>query len=428
MKKRRNEFKNEHKFIKSIKKQKTKAMKKITVLLMILSAVFQLNAQGISFEHGTFKEALAKAKAENKKLFMDCYTTWCGPCKMMTKDVFPQKEVGHYLNANFVSIKVDMEKGEGLELAKTYDVKAYPTLLFMDSDGKVVHKFVGSEKAEGFIEQAKTAFDPTKQIANLEKQYQSGKRDLAFVAQYVKALSNSYNLEILEKVTKEIIPTLKTEQYITEDGFTIVSSGGVEYKSKAYNYIVKNKKAFIDKPYIGQESYDYLISNSINNYLQGISAKAKTIEELKNAITETQKDGTSPQQEQIANYYYGQFYLSNKQYDTWFEFNKKAADAAFLKDKKSGLSTYINTAYNIAVNPDLEKAGLYDKAIAMIENIKDADPEFLTVNYCLASLYLKTKNKGKALENVNIYIRKNSDKGVEPDARVLELKTKIESL
>jgi len=395
---------------------------------MMLSAVFQLNAQGISFEHGTFKEALAKAKAENKKLFMDCYTTWCGPCKMMSKDVFPQKEVGDYLNANFVSIKIDMEKGEGLELAKTYDVKAYPTLLFIDSDGKVAHKFVGSEKPEGFIEQAKIAFDPTKQITNLEKQYQSGKRDLPFVAQYVKALGNSYNMEVLEKVTKEIIPALKPDQYVTEDGFTILSFGGVEYKSKAYNYIIKNKKAFIDKPYIGQESYDYLISGSVNGYLKEVAAKAKTIEELKSAITETQKEGTSPQQEQIANYYYGQFYLANKQYDTWFEINKKEADEAFLKDKKSAMSTYINTAYSIAVNPDLEKAGLDDKAISMIENIKDADPEYLAVNYCLASLYLKTKNKAKALENVNIYIKKNSDKGVEPDARVLELKSKIESL
>ena len=403
-------------------------MKKITVLLMMLSAVFQLNAQGISFEHGTFKESLAKAKAENKKLFMDCYTTWCGPCKMMSKDVFPQKEVGDYLNANFVSIKIDMEKGEGLELAKTYDVKAYPTLLFIDSDGKVAHKFVGSEKPEGFIEQAKIAFDPTKQITNLEKQYQSGKRDLPFVAQYVKALGNSYNMEVLEKVTKEIIPALKPDQYVTEDGFTILSFGGVEYKSKAYNYIIKNKKAFIDKPYIGQESYDYLISGSVNGYLKEVAAKAKTIEELKSAITETQKEGTSPQQEQIANYYYGQFYLANKQYDTWFEINKKEADEAFLKDKKSAMSTYINTAYSIAVNPDLEKAGLDDKAISMIENIKDADPEYLAVNYCLASLYLKTKNKAKALENVNIYIKKNSDKGVEPDARVLELKSKIESL
>lgn len=403
-------------------------MKKITVLVLFVLTVSQLAAQGISFEHGTFKEALAKAKAEKKLLFMDCFTTWCGPCKVMSKEIFPLQEVGDYMNSNFVSIKVDMEKGEGIELAKTYSVKAFPTLLFIDAEGKVVHKFVGSDKAEGFIAQAKIALDPTKQLANLEKQYQSGKRDLPFLAQYVKALSSSYNLEALGKVVQEIVPTLKEEQYSTEDGFTILSLGKVDYKSKAYNYILKNKKAFIAKSYIRQEGYDYLISGAINNYIKGVVAKAKTIEELKKAVAETSKDFVSPQQNQIENYYYGQFYLANKQYDTWFELNKKTADEAFLKDKKEGLSTYINTAYSIAVNPALEKAGLDDKAIAMIENIKDADPDFVAVNYCLASLYFKTQNKAKALENVNAFIKKSSDKGTEPDARVLALKTKIETL
>lgn len=402
-------------------------MKKIAILLVMFVMLPKLNAQGISFEHNTFKEVLAKAKAEKKLVFMDCYTTWCGPCKMMAKDIFPLQNVGEYMNANFVSIKMDMEKGEGIELTKTYEVNAYPTLLFMDADGKVVHRATGAEKAEDFIEQAKIAFDPSKQLDNLEKQYQSGKRDLAFLAQYVKALYTAYKMDAIAKVGNEVIPTMKPEQYLTEDGFTVIAHAGVTYKSKVYNYLIKNKKAFIDKSYIGKESYDYVIGTAVSNYLVEVATK-KTLPELDKAIAETEKDYVSPQQSQYKTYYYGQYYLAQKQYDKWFDFNKKEADQAFAKNQKEALSTYINTAYNIAVNPDLEKAGLYEKAITMIENVKHVDPESLAVNFCLASLYLKTANKEKGLENINTYIKKSSDKGEEPNARVLALKSKIENL
>ncbi|WP_163410259.1 thioredoxin family protein [Flavobacterium ajazii] len=402
-------------------------MKKVTIVIVMLLMLPRLNAQGISFEHGTFKEALAKAKAEKKLLFMDCFTTWCGPCKKMAKEIFPQQTVGEYINANFVSVKMDMEKGEGIELTKTYSVSAYPTLLFIDADGKVVHRSTGAGTAEEFIEQAKIAFDPTKQVSYLEKQYQSGKRDLATVAQYVKALYAAYNLEALKKVGAEVIPAMTPEQYLTEDGFTVIGYAGIEFKSKAYNYLIKNKQAFIDKPYIGAKTFEYVIGTSTSNYLKETAAK-KTLAELDKAVAETEKDFVSPQQELIINYYYGQHYLAQKQYDKWFEFSKQKADEMFAKKPKEALSSYINTAYSVTVNPDLEKAGLEQKAIAMVENVKDADPESLPINFCLASLYLKTKNKGKALENINAFIKKSEAKGEAPSSRVIDLKSKIENL
>lgn len=89
----------------------------------------------------SFAGALKAAKAENKTVFMDCYTSWCGPCKMMTNDIFPQEKVGKYMNENFVCVKYDMEKGEGVELKKRYEVSAYPTFLVIDGVGTMVHRF-----------------------------------------------------------------------------------------------------------------------------------------------------------------------------------------------------------------------------------------------------------------------------------------------
>jgi len=118
-------------------------MKKLVVSIsIIIAAVGSLYAQNrsVDFQHTTFAEVLAKAKAENKPIFLDAYTTWCGPCKYMATKIFTQDKVADFFNANFVSTKFDMEKGEGLELAKKYGVKVYPTFLVLDSDGNIIHR------------------------------------------------------------------------------------------------------------------------------------------------------------------------------------------------------------------------------------------------------------------------------------------------
>lgn len=149
-------------------------MKKLAILSsIVLSAV--AFAQGIKFEETPFKNLLEKAKKENKLVFLDAYTTWCGPCKLMAKNIFPQQEVGEYFNANFVNAKIDMEKGEGLEIAKKYGVRSYPTYLFIDGNGEEVHRSLGyTPEAKDFIVIAKDANDPNKRLSTLKQKFEKG--------------------------------------------------------------------------------------------------------------------------------------------------------------------------------------------------------------------------------------------------------------
>lgn len=87
-----------------------------------------------NFRSIDFNEALKQSQAENKLVFIDFYTDWCGPCRKMSKEVFPQKQVGDYFNAQFVCIKLNAEK-EGKELAQKFEVKAYPTFIIADQQG-----------------------------------------------------------------------------------------------------------------------------------------------------------------------------------------------------------------------------------------------------------------------------------------------------
>ncbi len=101
----------------------------ITTIIVSSTIIPTGNAQGIQFEESTFNEALAKAGQEKKLLFIDCYTTWCGPCKMLSKIVFPNDTAGAFFNKHFINLKMDMEKGEGKTLSKTFRITSYPTLL-----------------------------------------------------------------------------------------------------------------------------------------------------------------------------------------------------------------------------------------------------------------------------------------------------------
>ena len=74
---------------------------------------------------------------------MDCYTTWCGPCKRMTEFVFPSEKAGCYFNPKFVCIKLDMGKDDRRKFGEQYKIVAYPTFLILNSDGTVYHKIVG---------------------------------------------------------------------------------------------------------------------------------------------------------------------------------------------------------------------------------------------------------------------------------------------
>ena len=113
------------------------------------------NKEGIPFVDLKFDDALVQAKKEGKMLFLDCYTSWCGPCKMMSEQVFPLKVVGDYFKKHFVALKIDMEKGEGPALQKRLGVEAFPTMFVFDGDGKELLKLRGARDVETFLKELK---------------------------------------------------------------------------------------------------------------------------------------------------------------------------------------------------------------------------------------------------------------------------------
>ncbi|TGV03114.1 thioredoxin family protein [Flavivirga rizhaonensis] len=142
-------------------------MKKVLLLLAVFTTAFA-NAQKINWV--TFEEAVALQKKTPKKIMMDVYTNWCGPCKLLDKNTFHNKDVVDYVNKNYYAVKFNAEGNEKInykgktfsnpnynpananrrnsphELSHYFQVNSYPTIIFMDEKGVFLTPITGYKR------------------------------------------------------------------------------------------------------------------------------------------------------------------------------------------------------------------------------------------------------------------------------------------
>lgn len=222
-------------------------MKKISLTLafvLTLAGFVLAQDRSVNFEHGTLAEALAKAKAANKPVFFDGYTTWCGPCKYMSNKVFTQNKVADFFNANFICIKVDMESEAGKVLASKYGVKAFPTFLILDTAGNMQHKIVGGGEADSFIEKVKVGLNPETSLTGQEAAYEKGNRDPKFVRSYLTTLQNAYMQSESEVVAQSYLRSLKENDRVSKDNWPVYNDFVNDLFSKDFIFILTNRLKF----------------------------------------------------------------------------------------------------------------------------------------------------------------------------------------
>ncbi len=214
-------------------------MRKTALLLPVLLIPVWMMAQGISFFHGSWAEALEAAKKEEKIIFVDAFAEWCGPCKRMAATVFTQAEVGDYFNSHFINVKLDMEKGEGLNFRKKYPVSAFPTLFFIDYSGEMVHKIVGAQQADNLIQLGKFALSKVDHSKEFELEYENGNREPALVYNYVKALNKAGKSSA--KVANDYLRNQK--DLTTPENLRFILEAAVECDSRIYDLLIKHRVA-----------------------------------------------------------------------------------------------------------------------------------------------------------------------------------------
>jgi thioredoxin-related protein len=229
-------------------------MKKILILIMALP-FYVMAQQGMKFEHGiSWANIQAKAKAENKYIFMDAFTTWCGPCKHMAANIFPMATVGDFFNDKFINVKVQLDTtkndndevkswyADGHDIMTKYKVQAFPTYLFFSPEGKLVHRAVGASEADKFIAKAADALNPDKQYYVLLDQYKAGKKDAEFLRKVAYSAQEAFDTENMNNVSKEYLATQK--DLLTNENLEFLDKFTRTSKDAGFSIILKNASKF----------------------------------------------------------------------------------------------------------------------------------------------------------------------------------------
>ncbi|MCB0558458.1 MAG: thioredoxin family protein [Lewinellaceae bacterium] len=220
---------------------------RILIVLMLMTTA-QLFSQGIEFFHGTWEEALEEAKQQEKVIFIDAYATWCGPCKRMAREVFPNEKVGEYFNRHFINMKLDMEKGEGLTFRKAYPVSAFPTLYFIDGNGAVVEKVRGAQDVDGFLKLGEKVLGLADNSEEYAAEYEKGSRGPELMYKYVKALNKSGKSSL--RIANEYLDS--QEDLNTEFNLRFIFESAIESDSKIFSLMMDKREAI--EGLVGQEA------------------------------------------------------------------------------------------------------------------------------------------------------------------------------
>ncbi|HEY5464669.1 MAG TPA: thioredoxin fold domain-containing protein [Hanamia sp.] len=243
-------------------------------LLITNASCIAQQAVGIKFEKGlNWVEIKQKARKENKFIFLDAYTTWCAPCRYMAKYIFPQPQVGDFFNKHFINIAVQIDTtkkdnkyvkswyNDAKMISNLYKIDAYPTYLFFNQDGILVHIIKGaSNSANNFISKAKDAFDPKTQYLNLKNEYEKGNRDSVFLLSLIKAAkdANDDSLDVF------INTYLKTQgNLLTQQNINFIARGTRKINDIGF-YILLNYPKEVNAV-IGKSERIKILSNIVFN-------------------------------------------------------------------------------------------------------------------------------------------------------------------
>jgi len=254
-------------------------MNKISFLLILV--VFQLgfSQQSIKFEDSDFATILAKAKTEKKLVFLDAYAAWCGPCKLMEKNVFTDKTVADFYNKNFINAHFDMEKGEGPSLAAKYGIRSYPTLLFLNGEGEIVGKELGYIQTKEFLELGKKNNNPNLVNTNLKDEFLKGKLDQPALLNFITLYASKD--PILAKQASEKYFSNKKDKIFSGEEVNALLNFTQSVDDKNYKVFAANKAGIVEL--LTEKNY-----TQFDNYLKlmklvtsATDEKTKTIDDAK---------------------------------------------------------------------------------------------------------------------------------------------------
>jgi thioredoxin-related protein len=252
-------------------------------IFLLLALPFRLFAQDTGLRFSRFlswQQVLQKAKAENKYIFLDCFATWCGPCKAMDKDVYPLKQLGDEMNDRFICVKVQMDKtdhdaedvknwyADAQAIQQQYQVNAFPTFLFFSPDGAVQLKDEGYKRVNEMVALSKAAQTSDQQYQTLIVRYQNGQKNYPHLDELAEKARTMGDLKTANLIAADYMDhylmQLSPDSLYTQKSIYFILSfpDGLHSGSKAFRLFYPDGQRVdqtLGKP-AAQRAVDYVIS------------------------------------------------------------------------------------------------------------------------------------------------------------------------
>ncbi len=389
----------------------------LALLIMLGTSVLQAQDKGIQFEHLSWEQTKTKAKTENKYIFVDCYASWCAPCKAMDNSVYSKDAVGETVNPHFISLKLQMDiskddddeikshYGDAKQLNKTYEVTAYPTLLFFSPKGELVYKSIGAMIPNDFITMVKNAQDPSYQYPVLAKEYRSirGNYDKipALLDKVLRARDQELAKTVEEDYLHNYLDKLSLDKFATKEH--------IEFGGKYLGNVITSKDRIFQWFYKHGDKIDSVMHNNdcANHILVNFIIRK---EEILPKVTAAEQSGSDPDWEQISQTIqnkYGQDYITYNMVSSkmkWYFKQKKYVEYAHnlaalmgLSDIKISNDWYgLNQAAWDIFSYSQQKDEL-EQAITWIERALQIQPEDYRLIDTKANLLYKLGRKENAI-------------------------------
>lgn len=204
-----------------------------------------------------WNKAITEANAAGKDIFLDIYATWCGPCKMMEKNVYTNDSVASFYNSNFINLKIDGETDFGTVLASKFQLTAYPSLYFLNQQGELINTVVGYRDAEAFILSGKTVKDYGKVYMQLSKAYNEKTLSDARTEEFMELLLKFENKELLAQLASNRIKSFNETDVLIPSNKMVVMAVVSRIDSFPAN-IVLSKPGEIIAAWGETDYYEYL--------------------------------------------------------------------------------------------------------------------------------------------------------------------------
>ena len=254
-------------------------MKKLLQLLglfyVLVLSVPVFAQKEVVFDESGYKAVLERAKKEHYMI----YATWCTHCNKMKAEVFKDTTVANLMNKNFVCAWQDIEKGEGEFLKKKFNVKSFPTFLFLDQNGQELYLLNGEYKKADFIRETKAALDPKQQIPYLEQQFMDDPGNADKCIALMIGLKKGRERTDLSPYAQKYLSMQSDAQLVSENNWKIIANGVTDIDSREFQYVLKHQKEFaaVSSPTRVKKK----IINVVSEYLKPYTENMDSITYLK---------------------------------------------------------------------------------------------------------------------------------------------------